>query len=165
MGDPLLSVLAAVLKCGYLHPSIREKGGAYGAGATNDTSTNTFKFYSYRDPECMKTFNAFQNSINWAKNSITSQNLDEAILSGVTRLTIMDIARKEGIKLVERPFTVDEAKKSKEAFFTSSTSFLTPVVQIDDVIIGNGAPGLLTTKLLASYLRYLDSPKSNILIN
>jgi len=83
---PLLSVLAAVLKWGYLHPSIREKGGAYGAGATNDTSTNTFKFYSYRDPECMKTFNAFQNSINWAKNSITSQNLEEAILNVISAI-------------------------------------------------------------------------------
>ena len=40
---PKLSVLAAVLRNGYLHSAIREKGGAYGAGATNDTSTNTFK--------------------------------------------------------------------------------------------------------------------------
>ena len=77
----------------------------------------------------------------------------------------MEQSKKEGVKIVERPFTVDEAKKSKEAFFTSSTSFLTPVVQIDDVIIGNGAPGLLTTKLLASYLRYVDCPKSNTLIS
>ena len=98
-------------------------------------------------------------------NNLITRYLDEAILSGVTRLTIIDIAKKEGIKIVERPFTVGEAKKSKEAFFTSSTSFLTPVVQIDDVIIGNGAPGLLTTKLLASYLRYVDCPKSNTLIS
>ena len=59
-------------------------------------------------------------------NNLITRYLDEAILSGVTRLTIIDIAKKEGIKIVERPFTVDEAKKSKEAFFTSSTSFLTP---------------------------------------
>ena len=41
-----LSVLATVLRNGFLHTAIREKGGAYGAGATNDTATNTFKFFS-----------------------------------------------------------------------------------------------------------------------
>ena len=83
---PALSVLAAVLKWGYLHPAIREKGGAYGGGATNDASTNTFKFYSYRDPKCLETFSAFKDSINWAKNSINSQNLEEAILDVISSI-------------------------------------------------------------------------------
>ena len=81
---PALSVLAAVLKWGYLHPAIREKGGAYGGGAMNDTSTNTFKFYSYRDPKCIETFSAFKESIEWAKRSITPQHLEEAILDVVS---------------------------------------------------------------------------------
>ena len=53
-----LSVLASVLRNGFLHTAIREKGGAYGAGAINDTSTNTFKYFSYRDPKCKETFKA-----------------------------------------------------------------------------------------------------------
>ena len=81
-----LSVLAAVLRNGYLHTAIREKGGAYGAGASNDTSTNTFKFFSYRDPKCTETFSAFKDAIKWSKTSITEQHLEEAILGVVSAI-------------------------------------------------------------------------------
>jgi len=81
-----LSVLATVLRNGFLHTAIREKGGAYGAGATNDTSTNTFKLFSYRDPKCSETFQAFQDAIEWAKISITSQHLEEAILGVISSI-------------------------------------------------------------------------------
>ena len=83
---PALSVLATVLRNGFLHTAIREKGGAYGAGATNDTSTNTFKFFSYRDPKCTETFSAFKDAIEWSKTSITKQNLEEAILGVVSSI-------------------------------------------------------------------------------
>ncbi|MDC0014561.1 insulinase family protein [Gammaproteobacteria bacterium] len=81
-----LSVLATVLRNGFLHTAIREKGGAYGAGATNDTSTNTFKLFSYRDPKCRETFESFQEAIEWAKTSITPQHLEEAILGVVSSI-------------------------------------------------------------------------------
>ena len=83
---PALSVLATVLRNGYLHTAIREKGGAYGAGATNDTSTNTFKFFSYRDPKCTETFAAFKDAVEWSKTSITEQHLEEAILGVVSSI-------------------------------------------------------------------------------
>ncbi|EKO36290.1 peptidase M16C associated [SAR86 cluster bacterium SAR86E] len=83
---PSLTVLATVLRNGFLHTAIREKGGAYGAGATNDTSTNTFKFFSYRDPKCKETFSAFKDSIEWALTSITHQHLEEAILGVVSSI-------------------------------------------------------------------------------
>ena len=83
---PALSVLATVLRNGFLHTAIREKGGAYGAGATNDTSTNTFKFFSYRDPKCTETFVAFKEAIEWSKTSITNQHLEEAILGVVSSI-------------------------------------------------------------------------------
>ena len=83
---PALSVLATVLRNGFLHTAIREKGGAYGAGATNDTSTNTFKFFSYRDPKCAETFVAFKEAIEWSKTSITNQHLEEAILGVVSSI-------------------------------------------------------------------------------
>jgi Zn-dependent M16 (insulinase) family peptidase len=83
---PALSVLATVLRNGFLHTAIREKGGAYGAGATNDTSTNTFKFFSYRDPKCAETFSAFRDSIEWSKTSISEQHLEEAILGVVSSI-------------------------------------------------------------------------------
>ena len=83
---PALSVLATVLRNGFLHTAIREKGGAYGAGATNDTSTNTFKFFSYRDPKCKETFAAFAEAVEWSKTSITDQHLEEAILGVVSAI-------------------------------------------------------------------------------
>ena len=83
---PALSVLATVLRNGYLHTAIREKGGAYGAGATNDTTNNTFKFFSYRDPKCKETFDAFKKAIEWSKYSISDQHLEEAILGVVSSI-------------------------------------------------------------------------------
>jgi Zn-dependent M16 (insulinase) family peptidase len=75
-----------VLRNGFLHTAIREKGGAYGAGAANDTATNTFKFFSYRDPKCKETFFAFKDAIEWSKTSITEQHLEEAILGVVSSI-------------------------------------------------------------------------------
>ncbi len=81
-----LSVLATVLRNGFLHTAIREKGGAYGAGASNDNATNTFKLFSYRDPKCKETFQAFEDAISWAKTSINKQHLEEAILGVVSSI-------------------------------------------------------------------------------
>ena len=83
---PALSVLATVLRNGFLHTAIREKGGAYGAGASNDTVTNTFKFFSYRDPKCSETFTAFKEAIEWSTTSISEQHLEEAILGVVSSI-------------------------------------------------------------------------------
>jgi D-alanine transaminase len=73
------------------------------------------------------------------------------ILRGVTRTTLIDLLAREGIKLVERPFTIEEAKVAREAFNTSATSVVMPVVSIDGSPIGNGAPGLLSGRLRAAF--------------
>ena len=82
------------------------------------------------------------------------------ILRGVTRQTLLRIAAEEGLKFAERRFTVDEAKAAREAFTTSATSFVTPVVQIDETVIANGAPGSLSQRLLDWYLDYCDGLKA-----
>jgi D-alanine transaminase len=79
------------------------------------------------------------------------------ILNGITRLTILEIATSSGVAFTERPFSVDEAKYAREAFTTSATSFVTPVVQIDDTVIGDGAPGALTRKLIEQYQAYIEA--------
>jgi len=61
-----LAVLGGVLRNGHLHTAIREKGGAYGAGATQDSSLGCFKFYTYRDPRVEGSFADFASSIDWA---------------------------------------------------------------------------------------------------
>ena len=83
---PTLSVLGSVLRNGFLHTAIREKGGAYGAGAMQDMNARTFKFFSYRDPNIEKTFEAFNNSVNWALNSITKEKLEEGILNVISSI-------------------------------------------------------------------------------
>ena len=79
------------------------------------------------------------------------------ILNGITRISILKIAEKEGIDFVERPFSQSEALSAREAFTTSATSFVTPVVQIDDKIIGDGSPGWLSKVLMKHYEKYIDT--------
>jgi D-alanine transaminase len=88
------------------------------------------------------------------EDELVTRPATPAILRGITRQTILRIAEAEGIRFVERPFTVDEAKAAREAFTSSATSFATPVVQIDDSTIGDGKPGALSRRLLELYLDY-----------
>jgi D-alanine transaminase len=85
---------------------------------------------------------------------VVTRACDHAILSGITRLALLDIIKREGLRLVERPFSVAEAKAAREAFLTSTTADLLPVVRIDDATIANGAPGSLATKLRDEYLAH-----------
>ena len=82
------------------------------------------------------------------------------ILSGVTRNRVLEIARKKGIDVEERKFSIGEAKEAREAFLTSTSSFVVPVIQIDDAVIGNGKPGLMTLKLRQLYLEAIQYPLS-----
>jgi D-alanine transaminase len=82
---------------------------------------------------------------------LVTRQIDRAILPGVTRRTLLDLLAREKIELVERPFTVAEAKAAREAFITSATSLVMPVVAIDGASIGNGVPGLLTLKLRRAF--------------
>jgi D-alanine transaminase len=76
---------------------------------------------------------------------------DNRILRGITRTTLIDVVKKAGLELVERAFTVAEAKAAREAFITSATNIVMPVVRIDGAPIGNGAPGLLAQRLRAEF--------------
>tara|TARA_R110002110_G_scaffold119106_7_gene293435 strand:+ start:7861 stop:8715 length:855 start_codon:yes stop_codon:yes gene_type:complete len=80
-----------------------------------------------------------------------------AILNGVTRLALLEIASDLGIGLDERPFSVDEAYAADEAFLSSTSAFLVPIVRIDDRQIGSGVPGPVAKALLAQYRHHLWS--------
>ena len=88
-------------------------------------------------------------------NLVVTRAAENAILNGVTRQALIAIIRREGYKFAERPFTVAEAKSAREAFLTSTTSDLTPVVSIDGQPVANGVPGLLTQKLRTDYLAHV----------
>ncbi len=82
-----LAVLGPFLRNGFLHRAIRETGGAYGGGASYDSDSASFRFYSYRDPRLVQTLNDFDESIEWLKSTQHQpQELEEAILNVVSSL-------------------------------------------------------------------------------
>jgi presequence protease len=84
---PALTVLGSFLRNGFLHRVIREQGGAYGGGASQDSLNACFKFFSYRDPRLNETLNDFDQSIRWLKETLHEyQPLEEAILSVISSL-------------------------------------------------------------------------------
>ena len=86
---------------------------------------------------------------------LITAELGSNILSGITRDTFIKIIHELNYKLEERQFSVEEAKNAREAFFTSSTSFLTPVSEIDGVVIGNGRAGSVSMELIKAYDKYM----------
>lgn len=91
-----------------------------------------------------------------AGNEVVTRKADRAILKGITRTVLLDVLRDHGLTLSERPFTVDEAMAAREAFITSASQTVMPVVQIDGRPVGNGAPGLIATALRADFHRYAE---------
>ena len=89
-----------------------------------------------------------------AHGAVVTRQADSAILNGVTRLALFDIIARARHRVVERPFTVAEAKAAREAFLTSTTAELLPVVSIDGDKVGDGAPGPLSRRLREFYLQH-----------
>ena len=81
-----LAVLGRYLQDGYLHREIREKGGAYGSGAAYDADSQTFRFFSYRDPRIGGTFADFDGALAWFASDASSERLEEAVLGTIRAL-------------------------------------------------------------------------------
>ena len=86
---------------------------------------------------------------------LVTRPADHSVLAGITRLALFDIARANGIPLVERAFSPTEAYGAAEAFLTSTTSYVLPVTSIDGREIGDGRPGPLTRTLAARYFDHV----------
>ncbi|AMN42402.1 D-amino-acid transaminase [Rhodoplanes sp. Z2-YC6860] len=89
-------------------------------------------------------------------NTVVTRHVDQGILKGITRTVVLDIIAAQGFKLDVRPFTMDEAYQAKEAFITSASQTVMPVIKIDGRPVGNGAPGLLSTALRKDYYRHAE---------
>ncbi|MGM0661395.1 MAG: D-amino-acid transaminase [Pseudomonadota bacterium] len=85
-------------------------------------------------------------------NTIVTRHLSHEILHGITRAAVLRFAREAQMQVEERPFTVDEAKAADEAFITSASAFVMPVVEIDGAALGDGTPGPVATRLREIYL-------------
>ena len=94
-----LILLGGILRNGYLHRAIREQGGAYGAGASQDSQSGTFRFFSYRDPRIDGTLDDFDQSIDWLLNQpLGADKLEEAILGVVGGLDKPSSPAGEAVK-------------------------------------------------------------------
>ncbi len=78
------------------------------------------------------------------------------ILAGVTRSVVVDMLKGQGLAFEERAFSVDEAYAAREAFITSASLIVLPVVSIDGRPVGNGAPGLVAAELRRDYHRHAE---------
>jgi D-alanine transaminase len=83
--------------------------------------------------------------------TIVTRNLDHSILRGITRTTLIEIIAAQGLELVERKFSLEEALAASEAFITGATTLIMPVVRINGKKIGDGIPGPITLKLRAIF--------------
>lgn len=84
---PALTVLGGFLRNGFLHRAIREQGGAYGGGASQDNAIAAFRFYSYRDPRMTETLYDFDQSIEWLLNtSLNNRSLEESVLGVISSI-------------------------------------------------------------------------------
>ncbi len=85
------------------------------------------------------------------KGVLVTRQLDACILGGVTRVTVADVAKLEGLHIEERGFSVAEAHGAAEAFITAATQTVMPVVQIDARPVGCGKPGPVTRRLRSRF--------------
>lgn len=83
---------------------------------------------------------------------IITRQIGNEILSGITRASVLALAKEHGYKIEERPFTIEEAYGAKEAFVTSASTFVWPVKEIDGHMIGGGQPGPAARRLRELYL-------------
>jgi len=87
---------------------------------------------------------------------LITRPLGTDILPGITRSVVLDLVKAQGLRFEERAFTVEEAYAAREAFVTSASQIVQPVVRIDGRPVGNGAPGLVASALRQDYHRFAE---------
>ena len=130
--SPALFLLAQALSAGYLHREIREKGGAYGGGATSDPMTAMFQFFSYRDPNTTKTLEAFEKSVEWATTpgSITSKELEEAQLRAFKALDAPLAPSSRGKSSFSSGFTDAQRQRFRDGLLACTPEDLARVAAV-----------------------------------
>ena len=85
-------------------------------------------------------------------NTIITRQLSNDILHGITRAAVLRFAKEAQMSVEERAFTIEEAQGADEAFITSASTFVMPVVEIDGAALGDGTPGPVAARLREIYL-------------
>ena len=109
------------------------------------------------DPEGRVTEGSSSNAwIVTRDGKVVTRQADHAILRGITRTVLLEAIAAQGLKLEERAFTLDEAYTAREAFMTSASQIVLPVVKIDGRPVGNGAPGSIASALRHDFHQYAE---------
>jgi len=136
------------IKSTSLLPNVLAKQAAVEAGAYETWMV---------DEEGLVTEGSASNAwIVSAAGELVTRHADSAILNGITRRVIVKHALEQGLRYVERPFAVSELMRAREAFLTSTTSFVKPVIKVDGQAVGDGRAGPLTEALLHFYQTHMD---------
>lgn len=88
--------------------------------------------------------------------TIVTRPLSTALLPGITRAAVLALAAETGLRIEERPIQVEEAYEAAEAFYTSASSFVMPVVEIDGHALGEGRPGPVAKRMRELYLNFAE---------
>lgn len=91
-----------------------------------------------------------------ADGKLVTRNADHAILGGITRAVVFEAVKEMNLHIEERPFTLEEAYRAREAFVTSATQIVMPVVRLNDRPIGDGRPGPVATALRTEFHRFAE---------
>ncbi len=92
-----------------------------------------------------------------ASGAVVTRPADHAILRGITRMVLLDVIKAQAMTFEERSFTVKEAYAAREAFITSASQIVLPVVRIDGRPIGDGRPGPLATALRREFHKFAEA--------
>jgi D-alanine transaminase len=92
---------------------------------------------------------------------LRTRGLDHAILPGCTRGALLALMQEEGVAFAESGFSVQDMREAREAFITSATSFVKPIVQIDGVPVADGEVGPVTRRLFALFARHVQGGPRN----
>ena len=106
------------------------------------------------DPQDYVCEGASSNAYIVQKGAIITRPQDGSLVPGVTRSRLLNLAISDGIPVVERAFSKQEALDAQEAFLSGALSMVKSVVKIDDQILGDGTPGEITRRLAALYFDY-----------
>jgi D-alanine transaminase len=87
---------------------------------------------------------------------LVTRQADHAILGGITRAVVFEAVKEMNLHIEERPFTQEEAYRAREAFVTSATQVVMPVIRLDNRQIGNGKPGPVATALRGEFHRFAE---------
>ena len=91
-----------------------------------------------------------------ADGKLVTRHADHAILGGITRAVVFEAVKEMNLHIEQRPFSLEEAYRAREAFVTSATQIVMPVVRLDDRPIGDGKPGPVATALRREFHRFAE---------